>query len=93
MDKNSILGSYAAWLKNQGIKSVNIYTSGIRKVNDDYFFPVRHKSMFDELPEAIRRMEAVDWLTSLESLINLDYEKIMVRRATDDFGSGEGPIV
>ena len=57
-----MLKSYAVWLRNQGIKSVNIFTSGITKVNEEFFMPVRHKDMFEELPGAISRRKAVDWL-------------------------------
>lgn len=93
MGKNSILKSYARWLKNQGIKSVNVFTSGITKVNEEFFMPVRHKDMFEVLPEAIRRQEAVDWLTSLESFINIAFENMVIRKDTDEFGNGVGPIV
>lgn len=89
---NKLLKSYAVWLKNQGIKSVNVFTSGITKVNEEFFMPVRNKDMFEELPEAIRRQEAVDWLTSLESFINLAFEKTVTRQEKDEFGNGIGPI-
>ena len=79
MNKDKVINSYAIWLKNQGIKSTHIYTSGINRVNEEFFMPIRHKDMFEELPEAIRRQEAVDWLTSLESFINLAFEKIVLR--------------
>ena len=88
-----MLKSYAVWLRNQGIKSVSVFTSGITKVNEEFFMPVRHKDMFEELPGAIMRQEAVDWLTSLESFINLALEKTVVRQETDEFGNGVGPIV
>lgn len=92
MPGNSILKSYAVWLRNQGIKSVNVFTSGISKVNEESFMPVRQKDMFEILPDAIRSQEAVDWLTSLESFINLAFEKTVVRQDKDEFGNGIGPI-
>lgn len=92
MQGNTILKSYAVWLRNQGIKSVYIFTSGISKVNEEFFMPVRHKDMFEILPDAIRRQEAVAWLTSLESFINLAFEKTVVRQDKDEFGNGIGPI-
>lgn len=55
--------------------------------------PVRHKDMFDELPGAIRRQEAVDWLTSLESFINLDFEKVVKRQDSDGLGGGVGSVL
>ena len=55
--------------------------------------PVRHKDMFDVLPDAISRQEAVDWLTSLESFINLALEKTVVRQDKDEYGNAVGPIV
>ena len=88
-----MLKSYAVWLRNQGIKSVNIFTSGITKVNEEFFMPVRHKDMFEELQGAISRRKAVDWLTSLESFINIAFEKTVIRQDTDEFGNGVGPIV
>ena len=93
MIDNKILKSYAHWLKNQGIKSVNVFTSGITKVNEEFFMPVRHKDMFEVLPEAIRRQEAVDWLTSLESFINLAIEKTVDRQGKDEFGNGIGSVM
>lgn len=92
-DNNKILKSYAVWLKNQGIKSANVFTSGISKVNEEFFMPVCHKDMFEELPRAIERYEAVDWLTSLESFINLAFEKTIVRQDKDENGNGVGPII
>lgn len=92
MENNTILKSYAVWLKNHGIGSVNIFTSGIRKVNEEFFIPIRNKDMFEELPGAIRRQEAVDWLITLESFINLALEKTVVRQEKDEFGNGIGPI-
>ena len=92
-DKNrndTILKSFAVWLKNQGLKNPYIYTSGITKVNEEFFMPVRHRDMFEELPEAIRRLEAVDWLTSLESFINLALEKTVIRQDSDGLGRGVG---
>ena len=88
-----ILKSYAVWLRNQGIKSVNIFTSGITKVNEEFFMPVCQKDMFEELPEAISRRKAVDWLTPLESFINIALEKTVVHKDRDEFGNGVGPIV
>lgn len=93
MKKHSILESYAIWLKNQGIGSVNIITSGISKVNEEFFKPVRQKDMFNELPDAIKHRKAVDWLIPLESLINLEYEKTVVRRYKEDFPGFGNPIV
>lgn len=92
-DNNKLLKSYAIWLKNQGIKSANVFTSGISKVNEEFFMPVCHKDMFEELPRAIGRCEAVDWLTSLESFINLAFEKTIVRKDKDENGNAVGPIV
>lgn len=85
--------SYAVWLRNQGIKSASIFTSGITKVNEEYFMPVRRKDMFEELPGAISRREAVNWLTSLESFINIAFEKTVVRQDMDEYGNAVGPIV
>lgn len=92
-DNSKILNSYAIWLKNQGIKSANVFTSGISKVNEEFFMPVSHKDMFEELPRAIERCEAVDWLTSLESFINLAFEKTIMRKDKDENGNAVGPIV
>ena len=55
--------------------------------------PVRNKDMFEELPGAISRQEAVDWLTSLESFINLAFEKTVRRQDTDESGGGVGSIL
>lgn len=93
MEKNAILKSYAVWLKNQGIKNPQIYTSGIRKVNEEFFMPVCHRDMFEELPGAISRQKAVDWLTSLESFINLAFEKTVVRQDTDGLRGGVGSVL
>lgn len=54
MQGNTNLKSYAVWLRNQGIKSVYIFTSGISKANEEFFMPVRQKDMFEILPDAIR---------------------------------------
>lgn len=62
-----ILNGFRKWLTDEGYaqRSADSYCSGIRRVNKEFFFPMRHKDMFDELTGAITQGTAVDWLTAL----------------------------
>ena len=64
---DKILNGFRKWLTDEGYaqRSADSYCSGIRRVNKEFFFPMCHKDMFDELTGAITQGTAVDWLTAL----------------------------
>ena len=72
------LNGFHAWLIKQGSseRSADSYTSGINRVNEEYFKPImKGKDLFEALPEAIATGDAINWLTSLEGFITNDIEK------------------
>lgn len=72
------LNGFHAWLIKQGSseRSADSYTSGINRVNEEYFKPkLKGKDLLEALPEAIATGDAINWLTSLEGFITNDIEK------------------
>ena len=77
-NQNRYLNGFHSWLINQGSseRSADSYTSGVNRVNEEYFKPLmKGKNLFEALPEAIATGEAINWLTSLEGFITNDIEK------------------
>ena len=75
---NHCLNGFHSWLIKQGSseRSADSYTSGINRVNEEYFKPImKGKDLFEALPEAIATGDAINWLTSLEGFITNDIEK------------------
>lgn len=72
------LDGFHSWLIKQGSsqRSADSYTSGINRVNEEYFKPImKGKDLFEALPDAIATGDAINWLTSLEGFITNDIEK------------------
>lgn len=65
------LDGFRDWWIAQGhtTRSANSYCSAIRRVNDEFFTPATHKSMFDVLDDAVASGSAVNWLTALVGII------------------------
>ncbi|MDE7376483.1 MAG: hypothetical protein K2N16_06515 [Muribaculaceae bacterium] len=74
---NKYLEGFHDWWTKQGhaSRSADLYRSGIRRVNDEFFVPVVHKDMFDVLDDAISVGNAVDWLTALIGSVSARIEQ------------------
>lgn len=74
---NKYLDGFHDWWTKQGhtTRSADLYRSGIRRVNDEFFAPVVRKDMFDVLDDAISSGSAVDWLTALIGSVSARIEQ------------------
>lgn len=73
-----ILNSFREWWLREGhsSRSADSYCSGLRHINKEFFIPICHKDMFDELEIAIAKGTAVDWLTALLGTIGAKIAEI-----------------